>query len=59
MLSCNVGNTDRLLRLVVGTAIITLGAYYQNMWGLVGLIPITTALLRWCPAYLPFGIKSK
>jgi hypothetical protein len=27
-------------------------------WGLVGVVLLATGLLRWCPAYLPFGIKT-
>ncbi len=35
------------------------GIYFQNWWGAVGIVPITTGLLRWCPAYVPFGIKTR
>ena len=27
-------------------------------WGLVGLVPLATGLIGWCPAYLPFGIRT-
>jgi hypothetical protein len=30
----------------------------SRWWGLVGLVPLATGTLGWCPAYLPFGIKT-
>lgn len=54
----NVGKADRALRVIVGLAILGAGFYYQNPWGLIGFIPLLTAYLRWCPAYLPFGLTT-
>ncbi len=34
------------------------GLATRNWWGLVGLVPMATALLRWCPAYLPFRLST-
>lgn len=58
-MQCNVGKTDRLLRIIAGSAIAVAGIYFQNWWGAIGIVPIATGLLRWCPAYVPFGIKTK
>ena len=54
----NVGTTDRAVRVIAGLAIVATGFYYQSWWGAVGLIPIATAIMGWCPAYLPLGISS-
>ena len=54
----NVGSLDRVLRLVLGLVIIALGILYQSWWGLLGILPIFTAIVNWCPAYLPFGIST-
>ncbi|MCP4994535.1 MAG: DUF2892 domain-containing protein [Gammaproteobacteria bacterium] len=54
----NVGGIDRGLRAVVGLAVIGWGVYAQSWWGAVGIIPIFTAAIGWCPAYLPFGMSS-
>lgn len=54
----NIGTADRVIRVVVGLAIICVGAYYQSWWGLIGLLPILTASIRFCPAYVPFGITT-
>lgn len=47
----NVGKTDKTIRIVAGLAIIAAGIYYQNWWSVVGLVPLITALVGWCPAY--------
>ena len=54
----NVGSVDRVIRLVLGLVIIGVGYYYQSWWGAIGIVPIFTALVGWCPAYLPFGIST-
>ena len=58
MMKCNVGQTDRLLRIIIGLVILVLGYIYSSWWGLIGLIPLLTGLFRWCPAYLPFKIST-
>ena len=57
-MKANVGGLDKKLRIVVGLGIIGWGVATQNYWGAVGIVPIATALINWCPAYLPFGISS-
>ncbi len=57
-MQCNVGGADRLLRIVLGVLVLALGVYYRSWWGLVGLLPLGTALLRWCPLYLPWRLST-
>ena len=52
-MKCNIGKTDRLIRIIVGLVIIALGYIYSSWWGLIGLIPLLTGLFRWCPLYIP------
>lgn len=54
----NMGGIDRTLRFVVGAALIGWAIISGNLWGFVGVIPVFTGLIGWCPAYLPFGIKT-
>lgn len=54
----NVGSADRAVRIVAGLGIMAAGVYYQNLWGAVGLVPLTTGLLRWCPPYSLLGINT-
>lgn len=55
----NVGNTDRLLRIVAGLVVLGLGLYFKSWLGLIGLVFVATGVIRFCPAYLPFGISTK
>ena len=54
----NVGACDRKLRIVAGLAIVAWGVATQNWLGALGLIPLATGILQWCPAYCPLGIST-
>lgn len=54
----NVGGFDRILRAVVGLALLGAGYYFKSWWGLIGLGPLVTSVFRFCPAYLPFGLNT-
>lgn len=59
LLPKNEGTVDRVLRTVVGLGLLSLVFVGpQTMWGLLGLIPLTTALLGSCPAYTLLGIST-
>lgn len=55
----NVGTIDRILRIVLGVVIIAAGIYYKSWWGLVGIVPLATGLISWCPLYVPLKISTK
>jgi len=58
-LTANVGTTDRIIRIVAGLALIALTLMGQiGIWGWLGLVPIATAFLKFCPAYTLFGIRT-
>jgi len=62
-MSANVGTIDRVLRIIVGFALIAaavglFGAAYQTVWGWIGLIPLVTGLAGWCTLYRSFGVKT-
>lgn len=57
----NVGGVDRAVRIVVGLGLLSLLFLLEGnarWWGLIGLVPLATGALGWCPAYLPFGVKT-
>lgn len=55
----NVGGVDRVLRVLVGLALIAASLLgYIGAWGWVGVVPLATGLFRICPAYLPFGLNT-
>lgn len=56
----NEGMIDRALRIIVGLALISLVFVGpQTPWGWVGLLPLTTGLIGFCPAYKLLGISTK
>lgn len=57
-MECNVGTLDKVLRVIIGIAIIGTGLYFNSWFGLIGLIPIATALFGKCLLYYPFGITT-
>ncbi|MCS6932383.1 MAG: DUF2892 domain-containing protein [Acetobacteraceae bacterium] len=58
-MATNVGSLDRLLRIAAGAILLLLGAFGPlGWWGLIGLAPIATGLLRWCPAYTLIGVNT-
>jgi len=55
----NVGSIDRILRIVVGLALVSLVFVGpQTPWGWLGLIPLVTAALSFCPLYALIGINT-
>lgn len=58
-MSSNVGRTDRIIRIAAGILLITLATTGTiGYWGYIGIVPLVTGFIGWCPAYLPFGIKT-
>jgi len=52
----NVGGIDRILRIVVGLLLLGLAASGTvGVWGYLGIVPLATGLLGWCPPYAMFG----
>jgi len=57
-MQCNVGKTDRTIRIIAGAVIIAAGFLYQSWWGAIGLAPLLTGALGWCPPYNLLGINT-
>ena len=55
----NMGKVDRIIRFIIGLVIIIWGIVAGSWWGLIGLIPLLTALVNWCPLYTLLGISTK
>ncbi|MBZ0106220.1 MAG: DUF2892 domain-containing protein [Sulfuricella denitrificans] len=55
----NVGSVDKILRIVAGAVLIGLSlAGIIGLWGWIGVVPLVTGLMGWCPAYSLLGIKT-
>lgn len=58
-MQANVGGLDRSLRIVIGLALVAWAALLGGpTWAWIGIVPLATGVISWCPAYLPFGIKT-
>ncbi len=55
----NIGNVERIIRIAAGLGILSLTVIGpQTPWGLLGLVPLATGALGWCPPYAIFGINT-
>ena len=56
----NIGGVDKVIRIVVGLALISLVFIGpKTPWGWIGLIPLATALINFCPLYPLLGISTR
>ena len=59
MFKQNIGTIDRAIRALAGLVLIALAVFGQGMaWGWVGIIPLATSVVSYCPAYSIFGINT-
>ena len=55
----NIGGIERILRIVIGLVLVALAATGQvGVWGWLGLVPLATGLIGWCPPYSLLGINT-
>lgn len=57
----NVGSADKVIRIIIGVGMLSLVFILEgNMrwFGLIGIVPIFTALMGWCPAYSLLGVRT-
>ena len=55
----NMGSADKLVRLVIGALLIVLALTgVIGWWGWIGLIPLGTAFLNFCPLYALIGVRT-
>jgi hypothetical protein len=59
VMKANVGNLDRVARIVLGLGLLSMTVMGPQTWfGLLGLIPLATATMGFCPLYTVFGIST-
>jgi len=54
----NVGGMERVIRIVLGLAIIGAGVMYASWWGAIGAVLVVTGLIGWCPPYAMMGMNT-
>ncbi len=57
-MTANIGNTDRIIRIVVGIALIAWAVMGGPVWAWIGVLPLVTGLVRICPAYSILGMNT-
>jgi hypothetical protein len=62
-MTTNIGVLDRSARILIGLALIALAlglwpGYPANAWGWIGVVPLGTALIGWCPLYTILGVST-
>jgi ABC-type polysaccharide/polyol phosphate export permease len=58
-MKANVGTIDRVVRIIIGLVLIALVFVGpQTPWGWIGIVPLATALIGFCPAYALFGLNT-
>ncbi|MNZ67692.1 hypothetical protein D3C78_859470 [compost metagenome] len=54
----NVGGIDKVLRIVAGIALIVWAIAGGPIWAWIGVLPLATGVLGWCPAYTLLGLNT-
>jgi len=55
----NEGKIDRILRVIAGLVLLSLTVVGpQSMWGLIGIVPLLTGVVGYCPLYSMLGINT-
>ena len=57
-MSKNIGSLDRAVRIVLGLALIALALFNDQSWGWIGVVPLATAFMGFCPAYKLVGLST-
>jgi len=54
----NVGGIDKILRILVGIALIAWALMGGPVWAWIGILPLITGAMGWCPAYTLLGMNT-
>lgn len=54
----NVGSVDKWLRIVVGVLLVVWAGTGGPVWAWIGLVPLATGLLNFCPLYKLIGVST-
>jgi hypothetical protein len=59
MIKPNLGNVDRVVRIVAGISLLAMVVVGpQTAWGYLGLVPLLTGVIGFCPAICPLGLST-
>lgn len=57
-MKANIGTVDRIVRIAIAVVIFALGAAHGSWWGLLGFLPLLTAIFGYCGLYAILGIST-
>jgi hypothetical protein len=57
-MKANVGSYDVAVRFTVGCLVLFFGTHFESWWGLVGLVPLLSAITGFCPLYVPLRLDT-
>jgi hypothetical protein len=57
-MKANVGGIDKVVRIVIGVALIAWALLGGPAWAWIGVLPLATGLVNWCPAYSLLGMNT-
>jgi hypothetical protein len=57
-MKANVGNVDRIIRIVVGLGLIAWAVMGGPVWAWIGVVPLVTGIFKFCPAYTLVGMST-
>lgn len=58
-MSSNVGGIDRIARIAIGLVLVALTLSGTiGVWGWLGVVPLITGVIGWCPPYALFGFST-
>lgn len=58
-MEANIGKTDKMIRIAAGLILLSLAFVGpQTPWGFIGIVPLATAFINFCPAYKALGINT-
>ncbi|PKD44930.1 YgaP family membrane protein [Rhodohalobacter barkolensis] len=58
ILKKNVGYLDSIIRVTLGALIVGAGLYFDSFWGFLGLIPVFSGAVSFCPVYRLLNIET-
>lgn len=57
-MQANIGTGDKIFRIVLGLVLIILGVVFKTWWGAIGVLPLVTSFVSFCPLYALIGVKT-
>ena len=54
----NIGGIEKTVRIIAGIVIIAAGVYFKSWFGAIGIVPLATGLMSFCPIWTAIGFST-